>query len=439
VILGAKRFKELFGSNYNWVGFDPRGVNNTGPPLSCSRTPRERELAALRPIKANVPFAELWALSKARGEYCSALNAETDTKYVGTFAVVQDMMHFTELQAAANGKAPEKATIWFYGVSYGTILGQTLATMFPDRLGKIILDGTVNAAEYYRNSVYSSLDSTDKSFRFFFKLCHEAGPKFCAFAGKASSPAEVERRFRRLLQRLEDEPLSLAGRPAIVSKWDVLDIAIEKVYSPMREFDSFATMLHELEQRNTTTWAQTLEAPTSAAGSCSPVRTYTQAAFQDAYKIIWSIDTAGRYVLKDYPDYELAVETFKSNSYYGWQEMATDNAIVANGMNITPPKSQFYEGPKVTHTNVPILFIGNTGDPATPLSSALNSSSYFPGSSIVIVDAPGHGSLGIPSRCLQEATVAYLVNGTLPRAGAVCGLDVKAEAFFGGQGSRKSQ
>lgn len=35
------------------------------------------------------------------------------------------------------------------GFSYGTILGATVAAMFPDRIGRMILDGAVNLAEWF--------------------------------------------------------------------------------------------------------------------------------------------------------------------------------------------------------------------------------------------------------------------------------------------------
>jgi pimeloyl-ACP methyl ester carboxylesterase len=32
----------------------------------------------------------------------------------------------------------------FYGISYGTYMGLMLTQMFPDRIGKVILDGTLS-------------------------------------------------------------------------------------------------------------------------------------------------------------------------------------------------------------------------------------------------------------------------------------------------------
>lgn len=35
------------------------------------------------------------------------------------------------------------------GISYGTVLGQTVAAMFPDRMDKVVLDGNLNVHDYY--------------------------------------------------------------------------------------------------------------------------------------------------------------------------------------------------------------------------------------------------------------------------------------------------
>jgi pimeloyl-ACP methyl ester carboxylesterase len=39
----------------------------------------------------------------------------------------------------------------FWGISYGTILGLTLAGMFPDRMGRVVLDSVVNPYDYYES------------------------------------------------------------------------------------------------------------------------------------------------------------------------------------------------------------------------------------------------------------------------------------------------
>lgn len=42
-------------------------------------------------------------------------------------------------------------TLTVKGISYGTLLGATIAAMFPDKIDKMVIDGVVNPTEYYLN------------------------------------------------------------------------------------------------------------------------------------------------------------------------------------------------------------------------------------------------------------------------------------------------
>lgn len=84
-----------------------------------------------------------------------------------------------------------------------------------------------------------------------------------------------------------------------------------------------------------------------------------------------------------------------------------------------------YTGPfENIETKNPILFIGNTHDPRTPLVSARNTSSAFPESVLLTLDGYGHCSTSQPSLCIGKAVQAYFSSGTLPAKDAVCAASV---------------
>lgn len=73
-------------------------------------------------------------------------------------------------------------------------------------------------------------------------------------------------------------------------------------------------------------------------------------------------------------------------------------------------------------TSHPLLIIGNSHDPATPLANARRvARELFPGSSVVLRhDAEGHTSHATPSLCTARVVRAYFQTGALPAPGTVC-------------------
>lgn len=64
-------------------------------------------------------------------------------RLIGTAFTARDIMRVVD------AIVPDK-TLRFWGISYGTVLGSTLAALFPDRVDRMILDGVINPTEYYQ-------------------------------------------------------------------------------------------------------------------------------------------------------------------------------------------------------------------------------------------------------------------------------------------------
>ena len=71
-------------------------------------------------------------------------------------------------------------TITYVGLSYGTVIGQMYANLFPERVRAMLLDGIVDPVAYTTSAetrVASNAASTDEVFAQFLELCEEAGPQ----------------------------------------------------------------------------------------------------------------------------------------------------------------------------------------------------------------------------------------------------------------------
>ena len=142
-------------------------------------------------------------------------------RFVSTVSVARDMLHIIEKLGE------EKLKCW--GFSYGTFLGVTFASLWPEKLGQIVLDGVfplhllttvlftngnsgnVDPEQYSSGEGTHFLADTDAVMNSFHISCHIAGPHLCAFY--SLSPSAIETRLTTLLSILKIAPVISSSSP----------------------------------------------------------------------------------------------------------------------------------------------------------------------------------------------------------------------------------
>lgn len=233
-------------------------MNNSGLALDCFSGNEEARSAFNQLYSAGVTnvssttFQQQYYSGSIYGEWCN--NAvERDSPYayyVTTPANAQDLLTFVEAQAEGIGQPPSDAKLWAYGVSYGTVTGATFASMFPDRVERMILDGVVNADQYYDNDWRDGSDQMDEAMEAFSTLCHSAGPDACSFWGP--TPENITARLDDIILQLLNHPVPLSGAqneslPQLVTYSDLKALFINDVYNPSADFPHMADVLHQIE------------------------------------------------------------------------------------------------------------------------------------------------------------------------------------------------
>ena len=151
---------------YDIVGFDPRGTGASQNAIDCKVNPEEHGVYA-QPFTTpdNLDARALVAEKGAYARRCRQLNKDV-LPYVTTGNVARDL----DLLRAAVGD--EKLT--YLGFSYGTFLGATYASLFPDRLGRVVLDGPVDANEYINepmDDLSAQTSGFERAIGRFFQAC----------------------------------------------------------------------------------------------------------------------------------------------------------------------------------------------------------------------------------------------------------------------------
>ncbi|KAK1226312.1 hypothetical protein PQX77_010715 [Marasmius sp. AFHP31] len=411
VLAAGSTHRVGLGPQFDLVGFDPRGVQRSTPRIEFYESRAERALSFRPYVELNQSRETVeswWASSQIMG----TLAYERGKDYLGhmnTPNSARDMLSIVE----AYGQ--EKLQYW--GFSYGSVLGYTYAAMFPDKVERLIIDGVEEIEDYYRMRWLNLAEDTDKTLQWFFQSCKDAGPQSCAFY--EDSTEAMNAKLEGIYTRLNEDPIPVRTNtsygivdygslrfPALLYGlyYPVLWRTLAKGLQDLTEGDGsvlwsmFGKPVFECDCDSTTHPVET-ESESTVAYICN-----------DGDAVPPGVDAARAW-------YKEAVQLYGS-----WGTFRASHRIACSGWSPEIPKAQF-RGPISGNTSFPMLLIGNTADPATPLSAAKKVSQQFSGSVVLEQNSPGHGSVNAPSVCTAKVVREYFVNGTLPEQGTICPMD----------------
>lgn len=423
---------QILGNEFDLVSFDPRGVSRSTPKVSFFDPPGrgEREVWDQNIFSvirggASDPFRNITGeggdsleSTWARAVASNKLAKERGGEWLGntnTEQTAYDMLSII--------KAYGRDKLMYWGFSYGTVLGSTFASLFPDKVERIILDGVVDVDNYYATLWSNNLLDTPKTMSLFFETCHAAGSS-CPFW--APSPKLIAANLTRIYEDLITEPIPLRTS----TSYGFLDFSrvrtavFSMLYSPWATWPILAQALADLggpERDPELMWRLT-EIPTfkcSCSGSCNDKDAREQeleASVRDAQSAILCSDGL-----------DVPPDLVSARSYFNNLGKESDWADVWAKIRLScagwPKVKKGYQGPVGGNTSFPLLFIGNTADPVTPVAHARTMSTRFPGSRVLTQDSPGHCSINAPSVCTLSHVREYFLSGKLPPEGTVCSVD----------------
>ncbi|RYU56802.1 alpha/beta hydrolase [Methylolobus aquaticus] len=421
---------------FDIVSWDPRGMGgSTRPVVQCFDSQAQEEafvdawFSGLAAIPVSLP--ELARFSDAR----TRLNRKCVRRDRELLAHVSTADNARDLDLLRQAVGEEKVT--YYGTSYGTFLGATYLNMFPDRVRAAVLDGAVAPRAWAGNDGDAAILSTFlrigsdfgsmATINEFMNQCGLVDKASCAFS--AGSPTATQRKWARLIRQLKTQPVMtvpIQGLSQPVDDRSLLAYASSSLYilRPLPGFGRFPGWVavgNNLQQ----VWEEAFKPKPAGAGSVSDtgaadVVTSVQPVSARTY--VTSLGRQASVVCGESPN-PATKAGYANQALMSYQRTGINVwpfAALCSGWSVKA--SNPYLGPWNLPT-VPVLVIGNTFDPATPYSSSQRMANELWDGHLLTVDGFGHSELLNPSRCAQRYVSSYLIDGTLPPAGARCNQD----------------
>ncbi|MFD8890841.1 alpha/beta hydrolase [Streptomyces sp. NPDC059566] len=381
-------------AQYDMVSFDPRGVERSNP-VECLDGPAMDKYTQVDQTPDDAAErAELVAAFKEFAAGCEK-NAQRVLPHVSTVEAARDM----DLLRAVLGD--EKLN--YVGASYGTLLGATYADLFPDRVGRLVLDGAMDPARPALELNRDQTEGFETAFTSFAKDCAKQAD--CPL-GKGD-PDAVAARLKEFFRKVDAQPVP-SGDPK----------------RPLGE--SLATTGVIAALYDESAWPQLREALSSAmngdgSGLLSLADSYYEREADGKYANLMfanaavncidqppaftgpeAVDSALPSFQKASPVFGAGLAWASLNCTY-WPVKATGKAreLTAKGAS-------------------PIVVVGTTRDPATPYKWAQALAGQLDSGTLLTYDGDGHTAYGRGSDCIDTAINRYLLEGKPPEANKKC-------------------
>ncbi len=393
---------------FDIVGFDPRGVGASAP-IRCFST--EAEIEPLKRVLGRFPitteqekphFQDVRDVSAACGR-----NAGPLLGHLSTANIARDLDKLRE--AVGDPK------LRYYGLSYGTYLGEVYANLFPGRVGALALDA-VNDPIAWTTGYRPEDAKVPFSYRLgAFRDAHRALKAFldacaadtrCAFREPGT---DLLAKYNRILDRLETGPVTITdpatGKPRTIRYQEV----IGRTHNGLTD------------EANSPALAEFLQATAKGATNTTDVSTMDKAIQTPFDSLLGGMgavcaDAANPRDPAAWPKY--ATRADREGRGFGSYDLYL-SLPCAFWPSSDPDR---YTGPWNRPT-APILLLANgKGDPETPYPGARRTERILGNARLLTLDAFGHGAAG-RSACIDKALDDYLTHGRLPARGAVCAPD----------------
>ena len=407
-------------ANYDVIGFDPRGVGQSTP-ITCW-TPED--VQAILAGQAEVPSSPLTPGSAADivsqgSREAAACEEHTEVPeildHMDTRSVARDM---DVMRALVGDK-----DLNYLGYSYGTYLGAVYTELFPDNIGRVVLDSAMDPTMARQDPMEGDAAAGEQSLRTYIES--QQGQAGFPLSGTTD---EAVAQLATFLDGLDADPLTVSGSGTPLNRAKAVD-AISKLVTTSP--DKWPLLTEGLTQAMNAHDGTALKANADAvSGNSAPPATEKQVVEQLQGLKVFSANRC-----LDFPDagnessWDAALASYH-HDYPVFHSLLPQYDAFCHGWGHTSRTEAVDVDVEATN---PMLVIGILHDPQTPYPWSKALVSKIRNSHLLSVDMYGHGATG-SNACTSAKVSDYLVNGTLPSDGEICPADPEPQAGGGEKG-----
>lgn len=378
---------------YNVIGFDPRGVGESSP-ITC-QSDAEIDEGRQENLRAWLP-EDQDQIIKETDDYAADCAANTGDLlgHVDTVSAAKDM---DVIRAALGDKQLD-----YLGFSYGTFLGATYADLFPQNVGRFVLDGAMDPKSQAADLTKAQAVGFEHEIEAWLAQCIDS--EGCPFSGTVES-AKVQ--LQQFFAQVENEPMTSSdGRTVPIidfvngfilplydnTNWPYLTQAMASAVNDgdVDTILGFADLAAD-RQGDGTYGSNSSDAFTAINCLDRPMNADEEAMGEEATELMRVAPTLGKYLSYG----EIACDV--------WDHKPTGKAgaLKAKGSN-------------------EILVVGTTSDPATPYQWSQSLAEQLDNATLLTFQGHGHTAYGRSNDCITEAVDGYLIDGKVPAPNTQC-------------------
>ena len=379
---------------YDIIGFDPRGIGGSTAVTCYDAAGMDDYLYGLPTTKRGTAENLTERLTVAT-DFAKACEKNTGPllAHVDSVSTARDL---DMLRSAVADKA-----LNYLGYSYGTFIGAMYAQTFPDKVGRLVLDGAVDPTQGSSSSMVSQAVGFEMALSNYLTWCFTQGD--CPFDHNLDT---AKAKISELLSNAEIAPIKNEDGRHLGA-----DSMVTAIIAPLYSKNSWkylSQMFADVIDNRSAAVAFELadwynERSSDGTYATNQNEAYTAVSCLDSpssNKADWAAEAK-----------QLQEKAPLIGKYFTYSEVSC---------SVWPIKPVLTPGPLGPTGKAPIVVIGTTGDPATPIAWADSLANQLTNGRLIRLNGEGHTGYNRGSSCVNDIVDGYMLGTAEPAKTSTC-------------------